>query len=598
MDLRRRSALEAVAGRLVHAQELLRVAGQGLGVRRQVAHALPGGPPPRRREHAVRVIVCHDPRQDAAGQVQAALDVRRRLAEPTLELLAPDVRRRPRVVPQAAPHLEEVPIPLELPLVVPIPRPQQVERRLVVRVVLHLRRQRLVDLETLAVVDVRARGEAADVLGIAPEQHAGRPAVPQPPVHLVPPRIPQQVGVPVPPVALVARVDVRRVKRQAHLLHPVLRGNPNRHAHLDGLVDQRIREILRPRVEPNARGVLLDDLVDVRPEGRHLPAPQARLAVHAELDRVGAVHRPKERRQRGLGVRHEVLPRHAPDQPLRGFLRMFRRPLHAAAIDVVPDPQRKPQPPLPRHPDQPIQRRQVLPLPVLRLPNHPHVAEPRHVDEIRIRRREVPAVLIAKDQHERVEPILRQHVEVRRPIRLVVEPRLEARPVHRIHRQRPLGHIRLLRRLAHLTQRIGARLRPADLTRHLQLGVHQPPIVRSGDQHRRLAARSHALDHECFHPRRRRNPRRLQHPRRRPLRAGQTHHDQHVPLGRLHRRGPLDRDLPFPQRGRDLLHPVRRGRTRLAVRNQRDRHVRRHRAGNRKHHHNPHPHPNVRRSHI
>ena len=70
--------------------------------------------------------------------------------------------------------LEEMPVALELVIVVAVLRLQQVERLHVVRLGLHLGGQRLVHLEAVAVVEVGALGEAAGVLRIAPQQAPAR----------------------------------------------------------------------------------------------------------------------------------------------------------------------------------------------------------------------------------------------------------------------------------------------------------------------------------------------------------------------------------------------------------------------------------------
>ena len=142
------------------------------------------------------------------------------------------LRRRVRVVAQPAEHLEEMPVALELVVVVAMGGRQQVERLRVVRLGLHLRAERLVHLEAVAVVEAGAFGEAARVVRIAPQQHARGAAVPEAPVHLVALRVAEHVRVGVAAVELVLLVDVRGMKRQAHLLHPILGGDAERHAHV------------------------------------------------------------------------------------------------------------------------------------------------------------------------------------------------------------------------------------------------------------------------------------------------------------------------------------------------------------------------------
>ena len=236
------------------------------------------------------------------------------LAEPPFKLAPPDIRRGVGVVAQPAEDLEEMPVALELVVVVAMRGLQQVERLGVVRLRLHLGAQRLVDLEAVAVVEVRAFRKATRVIRVAPQQHTRRAAVPQPPVHLVALRVAEQVGVAVPAVELVLRVDVRGMERQAHLLHPVLGGDPKLHARIQGTLDDRIRQPLGPQIEAQVRGLLFQHLEDIPPKAFLFAWLEARFVVHAELDGIHGRHSPQELGQSGLGVGDEVLARHAPDQ--------------------------------------------------------------------------------------------------------------------------------------------------------------------------------------------------------------------------------------------------------------------------------------------
>ena len=156
--------------------------------------------------------------------------------------------------------------------------------------VLHFRCHRLNHLEAFAVVQVSALGKTPDIIRVAPKQYAGGSTAPQPPVHLVPLRIAQQIGIAVSPVMLIPGMNVRRMEWKAHLFHPVLGAYPHIHTHLQGLVNQRIREVLCPRIKANIRPVLGHYLIDVLPEAAHLGSLEPRLAVHPKLNCVNVRH--------------------------------------------------------------------------------------------------------------------------------------------------------------------------------------------------------------------------------------------------------------------------------------------------------------------
>src|SRR5262245_61302083 len=139
-------------------------------------------------------------------------------------------------------------------------------------------------------------GKTPGVLGIAPEEHSGRATIPQPPVYLVALGIAKQIRVAVPAVELVLPVDVRGMEGKAHLLHPVLGGDPQVHACLQASLDYGIRQPLGAGVETDLWRLLLHQLENVTPELFLLFPLQARLVVHSELDSIDVRHSAQELR--------------------------------------------------------------------------------------------------------------------------------------------------------------------------------------------------------------------------------------------------------------------------------------------------------------
>src|SRR5262249_47120244 len=104
--------------------ELLGVARFSFCVCRQVLSALFLDPASGGGEAVVREVVCLRHRQDPTGAVKRLFNERRsRFAEAPLELFAPDLRRRIRVISQRTEDLEEMPVPLKLPVVISVLRP-------------------------------------------------------------------------------------------------------------------------------------------------------------------------------------------------------------------------------------------------------------------------------------------------------------------------------------------------------------------------------------------------------------------------------------------------------------------------------------------
>src|SRR5262249_44594892 len=119
MTLCRVLPFQKIPRRFIQALELLGVAGLGFGVGGQVLAALFLYPASGRWEAVVREVVSLRHRQHPTGLVKSLLNIRGGvLTEATLKLPAPDFRRRVGVVAQAAEDLEEMPVPLELPIVI------------------------------------------------------------------------------------------------------------------------------------------------------------------------------------------------------------------------------------------------------------------------------------------------------------------------------------------------------------------------------------------------------------------------------------------------------------------------------------------------
>ena len=90
------------------------------------------------------------------------------------------------------------------------------------------------------------------------------------------------------------------------------------------------------------------------------------------------------------------------------------------------------------HLDEAIQGRQIAGLLLLREARHAHIREAFDMEEVRVCGREVPGVLVAEDEHEGVEAVAGQRVEVGGPVRLVEEAGLERGLVHGVDGERPL----------------------------------------------------------------------------------------------------------------------------------------------------------------
>ena len=92
--------------------------------------------------------------------------------EPFFKVPMPDFGRRacPYCKPERAEHAEEVPVALELVIVVARARFEQFERLRVVRLALHLRRQRLIHFEAGAVIEARTFDKAARAYSGSPQR--------------------------------------------------------------------------------------------------------------------------------------------------------------------------------------------------------------------------------------------------------------------------------------------------------------------------------------------------------------------------------------------------------------------------------------------
>ena len=376
-----------------------------------------------------------------------------------------------------------MPVALELPVIGAVGGVEQVEWLGVVVVRGHFRCQRLVDVEAVAVVEMRALDEAPDVVGIAPERDAIRAAVPQAPEDRSALRVAQQIGVAVAAVMLVLRMDVGGVEGQPHLLHPILGAEADLDALLQSQVDEVVGELLDPGVEPQAGSVGHDDVVDAGPEGVHLRGDQAGFVVHPELEGVDVGHAPEQLGQRRDRVVHQVLLSQTGDPPTEGVVGLGHAAgLHAAAIDMVPDAEGEIQPTCVCHRDEAVERVEAARLHFRREAGDFHAREARHVEEVGVGRCHITGALVSEEQGEGVEAVLRQHIQVARPVGLVEEAPFEIALVHRIDRERADPDLGRLLRLAELAQGMLRIRRPTNAIGHVEQGVHQPPVVPAPDE--------------------------------------------------------------------------------------------------------------------
>src|SRR5262245_34333796 len=88
-----------------------------------------------------------------------------------------------------------MPVPLKLPVVIAVLRPEQIERLHIVRMRSHFRRQHLIYFEAAAVIDAHALGEAPRILRIAPKQDSRSAAGPKLPLKAVALRVTEAIRV-------------------------------------------------------------------------------------------------------------------------------------------------------------------------------------------------------------------------------------------------------------------------------------------------------------------------------------------------------------------------------------------------------------------
>src|ERR1700743_2330878 len=141
-----------------------------------------------------------------------------------------------------------MPIPFELVLIIAMLWLQQLKRRCVVRLGLHFGGQRLVDLESISIIQVHTFHKPADIFGVTPQQHAISATVPQSPVQIVFFRIPKQVAITVPYIAFI-RVDACWMVWQPKLFHPELGGDPEPDTGADGASYDSRRKFFRPHID-------------------------------------------------------------------------------------------------------------------------------------------------------------------------------------------------------------------------------------------------------------------------------------------------------------------------------------------------------------
>jgi hypothetical protein len=231
--------------------------------------------------------------------------------------------------------------------------------------------------------------------------------------------------------------------------------------------------------------------------------------------------------------------------------------LNAAAVDVVPQAEGDTQAARVGHPDQPVERLQVALLLLGGQIDHADVAEALDIKKVGIGRCEEAAVLVAEDHHQRIEPVLRQHVQVARPVRLVVKALLPAGPVHGVKRQRALRHGRPFDGVVDLAQRRGELRAPADALRHVEFGVHEAAVVGAGDHPGRLALVLRLVDQQRFRSLRGRQLALLEQLRGRTIALRQTGNDEELSGRGFDVGGRFAHDALAVQRGGQLAQAVR-----------------------------------------
>src|SRR5262249_17862812 len=157
----------------------------------------------------------------------------------------------------------------------------------------------------------------------------------------------------------------------------------------------------------------------------------------------------------------------AREGPVR--VRVLHAPgLDTTPIDVVPqaDPELKPaRVGLVNHP---VEGAEIRTLVFRSEVDDPDLREPIDIEEVRISRGEVTPVLVAKDQHERIEGVARQHVEVPVPVSLIEESALEAGPVHGVDGEGPVADVWSLGRVPDLAERVKGGRGPPDPIRKVE----------------------------------------------------------------------------------------------------------------------------------
>jgi len=87
-------------------------------------------------------------------------------------------------------------------------------------------------------------------------------------------------------IMLIRWIDVRGVKGQPHLLHPVLGCHPKIEALRQPVIDDRIGQFLGADVHPQVGTHLSDRAEHLVPEPLHLVAFESRLPMHPKLEGV------------------------------------------------------------------------------------------------------------------------------------------------------------------------------------------------------------------------------------------------------------------------------------------------------------------------
>ena len=89
-------------------------------------------------------------------------------------------------------------------------------------------------------------------------------------MHLVPAWVGEKIRIPVATLELIAPCQVRGVEGESQLLSPILGGQTDVQARVQGSLYHVVREPFDPDIDPNVPPRVLDGLIDAVPEGNLL----------------------------------------------------------------------------------------------------------------------------------------------------------------------------------------------------------------------------------------------------------------------------------------------------------------------------------------